>query len=109
MTTSTSDILKERGSSYGDYSENAVMAARMRAAIQHRMRDNTMNPLQDYEEDALYMIVHKMCRVVGSAVGEHYATDRMDTWQDIAGYAELVVRELKRDATIPSDTNEVPF
>ena len=82
----TGKILEDRKKDYGSFSELATMERAMKKAIAHKV------PMieEDYKVTALGMIIHKIARIVNGN------SSKIDTWQDIAGYAELVVNELKK-------------
>jgi hypothetical protein len=87
MTTDIKLVLNERGSRYGDFSDNARVSASLRQlALGYRAE-----PLPTLHEEALVMILHKVARII---CGDHnYA----DNWIDIAGYATLVVERLGKE------------
>lgn len=85
-------ILDERGSRYGLYGTQAVVAQMLKDTVEHYMQ------AQKYEGDinhyfivreTLQMICTKMARIING--DSTYA----DSWTDIAGYAQLVVDKLE--------------
>ncbi|MBP6946237.1 MAG: hypothetical protein KBB46_03025 [Candidatus Pacebacteria bacterium] len=87
---STEKILEERGKTHGDFRENAQVSQNIKGLIKERlhMQDLYIPP---FMKEAIDMISHKLSRI---AVGDPFEPDH---WKDIAGYAELVVRGLKKE------------
>ena len=84
--TTTDDLLAARGHEYGGFRLNAskIAAAAAGLDLAHLIRRN---------HPAVYpivMIVIKLARLSSNP-------DHLDSWRDIAGYAELMVTELSRD------------
>ena len=90
-------ILAERGSRYGQFSDHATLSQSLQRLIFSHM--NRINPqqLEPYMVEALIMICHKLARI---ANGDPWYTD---SWTDIGGYSQLVVEELSKSTT--KDTN----
>lgn len=90
-------ILAERGSRYGQFSDHATLSQSLQRLIFSHM--NRINPqqLEPYMVEALVMICHKLARI---ANGDPWYTD---SWTDIGGYSQLVVEELSKSTT--KDTN----
>lgn len=86
------EILNERGDTYGSFVENAGVAQTLKEVI----RANENNVLDTYQQEALDQICSKISRIL---CGD---PDYIDSWQDIAGYAQLVVDEL---STVPKENN----
>jgi hypothetical protein len=80
-----SDLLNEREQTHGRFEEVAYTARTIRYAM-------TRDGLSAVQEEALNMIASKLARI---ACGN---PDEPDHWRDIAGYAELVVRDLRRES-----------
>lgn len=86
------ETLKERGSRYGDFKTHADITQ----ALKRVMRGEDMtcetnwNTLSNDKQEALEMIAHKIARIING--DPSYA----ESWRDIAGYAQLVVKELHR-------------
>jgi len=78
-----SALLDEREQTHGDFARVAFVAGSIRALL-HR------GELSDVQAEALTMIASKLARI---ACGNPHEPDH---WRDIAGYAELVVRDLHR-------------
>jgi uncharacterized ferritin-like protein (DUF455 family) len=79
------NTLKERGARYGDFRSHAEISQMLKSLVLDH--DAQLAP---YQAEALEMICHKLARIVNG--DPNYA----DSWRDIAGYAQLVVRELER-------------
>ncbi len=86
-TDSIDSTLKERGSRYGEYKDNARVAQE----IKRVMKSGTNSgDLRDIQREALEVIAAKIARIVNGD------PDYIDNWHDIAGYARLVEIELGR-------------
>lgn len=84
--------LKERGERYGRFAMNAEIAQMLKDVLpQGKNWKNT----RTLHREALHMIAHKMARIVNGD------PDYLDNWTDIAGYAQLVVRELDANPETP--------
>ena len=81
------ELLESRAKLRGDFSNVARAHEEITAAI----AGNIMRALSHEERLGLFMIAHKLARVV-TANGYD-----ADSWQDIAGYATLVVNKFKED------------
>lgn len=86
MSQSTEDLLAQRKTTHGEYSEHARCTQAIMVALQ---RERGWETLPDIVKESLHMFAHKMGRVVTGnwAVADHYA--------DIAGYATLIVQRLE--------------
>jgi len=80
-----SDLLNEREQTHGRFEEVAYTARTIRYAM-------TRDGLSAVQEEALGMIASKLARITCGNPNEP------DHWRDIAGYAELVVRDLRRES-----------
>lgn len=75
-----SEILEERGKQYGDFTVQGATAQ----AIKNSMREHIgWNRLSLHQKEALEMIAHKIARILNGS------PTLVDSWQDIAGYAQL--------------------
>jgi hypothetical protein len=84
------EILKQRGENYGSFGNQANLTQTLNNIILHHY--NTVHkdtPLPPVMAEAIHMICHKLARV---ANGNPYYDD---SWQDIAGYAQLIVDVLQ--------------
>lgn len=78
-------ILVERAAKYGSFASQAAFAQYLKTTLhEHRNWDE----LRDSQKEALEMIMHKISRILNG--DPNYD----DSWRDIAGYAELIVKEL---------------
>lgn len=84
------ETLKERGSRYGEFETHALVTQNIKCAL---LSGPSHYKLQPYMLESLEMIAHKMGRIVN---GDPFY---QDSWVDIAGYAQLVVDQLKKEET----------
>ena len=84
------ETLKQRGKTYGLFTDNAMLCQRLKVAIRTAIhwQDKELEPDQI---EALEMICHKISRIVNGDA------DYVDNWHDIAGYATLVADRLQAD------------
>jgi hypothetical protein len=89
MTVQTiQEVLTERGSRYGEFSQHAFTAQELKAVMQDT--DNwKSDKLSPYMKEALEMIQHKIARIL------HGDPSYKDSWVDITGYSTLVANVLK--------------
>ena len=78
-------ILNQRASTYGSFKDVATVAQEMKALI--RMCNNS--ELDDDQQEALDMIASKIGRILNGD------PNYVDSWMDIAGYAQLVADRLQ--------------
>ena len=86
------DTLEERGKRYGEFPNHAKVSQDIQAIIKRgydRSHDTPFELLDNDIKEALFMIAHKLGRVVNG--DPFYA----DSWVDIAGYAKLVADRLE--------------
>jgi hypothetical protein len=79
-------ILDQRAETYGAFMDLAAIAVALRQVIRDRRPD-----LLPDEEEALAMICTKIARIVNGNGGLR----NLDSWRDIAGYAQLVADRLE--------------
>jgi hypothetical protein len=79
-------ILQERGSRYGPFTTHAEISQNIKRAI---FKYKTRKELSADKIEALEMIAHKIARIINGD------PEYVDSWEDIAGYATLVVNNLK--------------
>lgn len=85
---STNEILVERGSRYGAFEDHA----RITQGIKDVMKaDTNWDTLEPHHKEALEMIAHKIGRILNG--DPNYD----DSWADIAGYSELVVKIIHKE------------
>ena len=82
----TDEILDEREGQYGDYWTQATYAQYLKL---HVRRGKNYNRMPAPMKESLEMIATKISRLMN---GDY---EKTDTWADIAGYAQLVVKELE--------------
>ena len=78
-------ILNERGARYGSFEDNAAVAQHLKEVLTW-CDPERLTPSQ---REALDMIFSKISRIISGDAGY------VDTWVDIAGYAQLVAKELE--------------
>lgn len=88
---SVDDTLKQRGNRYGSFKNHANLSVALRTAIfQHYSSTHVEGPaLTPIQIEAITMICHKLARISNGDASYD------DSWKDIAGYAELVAKELQ--------------
>ena len=95
MAENIEDTLKARGRTHGDYGRHAEVTQRLKLVVRQRWERHSDiyagHRVEDSIREALDMILHKIGRIV---VGDD---QEVDHWQDIAGYATLVVKELEKE------------
>lgn len=82
------EILNERGSRYGAFIKHADITQALKDVMQAQPKWEHLAP---HHKEALDMIAHKIGRILNGD------PDYDDSWKDIAGYAELVVRIINGD------------
>lgn len=87
MTNDLNQILTERGDRYGVFEGHAEISQQLKGAIRQFEAKRGCDLAPDQRE-ALEMICHKIARVLNGD------PDYADSWQDIAGYAQLVADRL---------------
>ena len=85
--TSIDNTLDEREKLYGTFRSQAMMAQALKDTMRLSDSWRAMTPAK---KEALDMIQHKVARILNS----ESASDYIDNWHDVAGYATLVEREL---------------
>jgi hypothetical protein len=86
----TEDILAQREQTHGSYQDNANISQTLIEIIKDAMGPSWYD-MRPYQRHTIMMVCMKLARV---AVGN---PDEPDHWRDIAGYAELTVRELENE------------
>lgn len=81
----TQEILAERGTTHGDFSDNAKISQMLKSVVRNGLVYHDMSAVQ---KEALDMILHKIARAVSG--NPNYK----DHYDDIAGYATLVSERL---------------
>ena len=89
-TPPVSKIIADRQGTHGVFRENTKFIQ----AVKELMRQQpNWGKMYAYEMEALDMFAHKMGRILHG--DPHYE----DHWEDVAGYAQRVVKTLKGDLT----------
>lgn len=88
---SVHEILDERGARYGVFAEQARVTQSLKQFLAMEINAREMLIAPDQQE-ALDMICNKIGRIING--DPNYA----DSWQDIAGYAQLVADRLNGNA-----------
>jgi hypothetical protein len=90
---STEETLQQRGRRYGEFSTHAELSQTLKTVFNAHVREYGMpEEFEPFMSEAIEMICHKLARI---ANGDPTYDDN---WRDIAGYAELVVKELNRES-----------
>ena len=87
------EVLKERKSTHGEYTEHARCTQRIMDAVMAERNWHILTPIQ---KETLHMIAHKIGRIM---VGN---PNHEDHYTDIIGYTQLVLDRL------PSPETETP-
>ena len=82
----TDELLSERAKTHGNFVDTAAVATNLKRMIRNHSISSRLHYMQI---EALDMIALKIARILtGDA-------DCVDHWEDIAGYAMLVTRDIK--------------
>ena len=81
MTQSIDEILAERKTQHGDFTDHARVTRNLKAMVQNEKNYGLLTSVQ---HEAIEMILHKIGRVVAGN------PNHRDHWDDMAGYAKLV-------------------
>lgn len=90
------DTLKDRGNKYGTFQGNATIAQELKAIWKNSPAFPKANAI---EREGMEMILHKISRICNG--DPHYD----DSWVDIAGYAQLVVKYINSYKDVPNQTS----
>lgn len=85
LDKSVDSILDQRAKTHGDFRDHALLAQSLKDKFYELKSNRTLTSTQ---MEALEMIFHKIARIGAGNPNE------VDHWQDIAGYATLVAKEL---------------
>ena len=80
--------LEDRGKNYGEFPGVARISQNIKNAMQQNVGYRELRPIQ---KEALEMMANKMGRIINGD------PDYADSWHDIGGYAELVVKFLEKE------------
>ena len=89
MAQEVEDILKQRGSVYGDFTLNLHGRATIMAQLQQVHLEKNGELLSNVDYQALNDLVIKLVRL--AATPEH-----LDSWADCSGYAKLNIERLTK-------------
>lgn len=78
-------VVEERGASYGDYAEQARIAQHLKDYFRLSPSWKSMQP---HQRESLDMIACKISRILNGD------PNHLDSWVDIAGYAEITRKRL---------------
>ena len=94
MVQSVDEVLKERGTRYGTFINQAGIAQGIHKIISFGMSvsGKTVQDFSVDELEAINMIVNKLARIVNG--DPHYS----DSWRDVAGYATFLADRLDSDS-----------
>ena len=84
-------VLEERGKRYGKFKDHAELSQTLKMVVYDRVTERSL-VMADDQKEAIDMICHKMARIVNGD------PDYVDSWVDIAGYAQLVADRLNGNA-----------
>ena len=84
------DILNEREKTHGSYASTAAMAQQLKDCFK---QSKNWQEMDDTQRESLDLIATKIARILSG--NPH----NIDHWVDVAGYANLIVRDL----TPPAD------
>lgn len=82
--------LEERGDRYGKFDGHAKITQDLKDAMKE---SSGWKYLNDSQKESLEMIAHKIGRILNGDPSYD------DSWIDIAGYATLIVQELREKST----------
>jgi len=91
ISATIDETLEQRGTRYGVFKHHAALSVILRTTIfQHYTQVHPDGPQLSYSQvEAITMILHKLARIANGDANYD------DSWKDIAGYAELIVKELQ--------------
>lgn len=92
MTTDISTTLEQRGKVYGLFAEQAEAAQQLKKVVGIYVRRKSVGFLAADQQEALDMICHKISRIINGD------PNHIDSWHDIAGYAQLIANRLCDEA-----------
>jgi hypothetical protein len=87
-TSSLENTLNERGQQYGNFSNQAEIAQKLKGVV---YAEEGYERLSSAHREALDIILHKISRIING--NPNY----VDNWHDIAGYATLIQQIIEND------------
>lgn len=91
-TVKIEEVLKERGTRYGSFFQHAKITQQLKSIFFSHMNAHNDASLTVDQKEAIEMIMHKLGRI---ANGD---PNYVDSWVDIAGYAQLVADRILADS-----------
>lgn len=88
LTVDTDNLLQERGTTHGKFEDGSYFSQNIKNVIKIGLMQPRTLFLSNSQREALDMIAHKIGRIL--AGNPNFS----DHWEDIAGYATLIVKEL---------------
>lgn len=88
--TTLQQTLNERAATHGSFAINSRISQQLKEVIRNK---DSYEKLTYVQRESLDMIIHKVSRILAGD------PKFIDSWRDIAGYAQLVVDELQSDPT----------
>lgn len=88
--TNIDETLKQRGSTYGSFEDNADTTQALKRIIQTHPN---YNQLRSFQKEAIDMTFHKIARIINGD------PNYIDSWHDIVGYVSLVEKILVEEQT----------
>lgn len=85
-STNTEEVLKERGSRYGKFFDQATIEQNIKRSFAD---SPNWSILKDDARSSLEMIATKISRILQGD------PDYVDNWVDMAGYSQLIVNRIK--------------
>lgn len=79
------EVLEERDKRYGGFKSQAELSQTLKSVI---ILSKNHPIMPNYQREALSMILHKIARICN---GDYMY---IESWRDLAGYAQLVVSQL---------------
>ena len=83
--TDIQTIITDRAKTHGNFKDHAKISQNLKRAIRN---EAAFNFLDDPKREALEMILNKVARIIAGN------SKHKDHWDDIAGYAMLISKEL---------------
>ena len=87
INTKEQKQLLDRRDIYGNYKNISLTSQKMKKVF----NDTYSIELDEYEKEAIDMILHKIARIA------HSKKKYVDNWRDIIGYAQLVIDEYEKN------------
>jgi len=100
MPTDTQQIIKDRHKTHGDYRKVFDLSQFIKAHLRSGNQQLAINRDMAVHLEALDMIAVKIARIT------HGDPNEIDHWQDIAGYAQIVVNHIEEGFEMKACTGE---